>query len=110
MVDKDGKPVTFTVVGIFEPKDTTDIYWKETPVDFDKMIFTDQASFDETVANYGVLTIYYATYNMLDYAYIDHTNASDIRYYLSAFSKQMVTLFRISAAYLLIIRTMQHRS
>ena len=51
------------------------------------MIFTDQASFDETVANYGVLTIYYATYNMLDYAYIDHTNASDIRYYLSAFSK-----------------------
>lgn len=24
---------------------------------------------------------------MLDYAYIDHTNASDIRYYLSAFSK-----------------------
>lgn len=87
LVDKDGKPVTFTVVGIFEPKDTSDIYWKETPADFDKMIFTDQASFDETVANYGVLTIYYATYNMLDYAYIDHTNASDIRYYLSAFSK-----------------------
>ena len=87
LTDSDGNTLKCTIVGIFEPSDESDIYWKETPADFDKMMFTDKASFDEMIRKYNILTVYYANSDMLDYAYIDHSNAADIRYYLSAFSK-----------------------
>ncbi len=85
MTDASGDTLKCTIVGIYEPSDTSDIFWKETPDDFDKMVFVDKSSFDEIIDKYDVLTIYYANYVMLDYAYIDHTNASDIGYYLSEF-------------------------
>lgn len=85
ITDADGNSLKCTIVGIFEPADNSDIFWKETPADFDKMIFTNQASFDDMIEKFNILTIYYSNYDMLDYAYIDHTNASDIRYYLKAF-------------------------
>ena len=87
LTDSDGNTLKCTIVGIFEPSDESDIYWKETPADFDKMMFTDKASFDEMIRKYNILTVYYTNSDMLDYAYIDHSNAADIRYYLSAFSK-----------------------
>lgn len=71
------------------------------------MMFTDKASFDEMIRKYNILTVYYTNSDMLDYAYIDHSNAADIRYYLSAFRRQMVILHRISAVSSQSIRMMQ---
>ncbi len=93
ITDSNGDPVSFTVVGIFEPRDSSDIYWNETTSDFEKMLFTSQEAFDEIVDKYGILTIYYTTYEMLDYAYIDHSNASDIGYYMAEFSKADASFF-----------------
>ena len=87
MTDKDGNCLKCTIVGIYEPSDTSDIFWEQTPDDLEKKIFVAQDVFDEIVEKYDVLTIYYSNYVMLDYDYIDHTNASDIGYYLSEFKK-----------------------
>lgn len=62
LTDSDGNTLKCTIVGIFEPSDESDIYWKETPADFDKMMFTDKASFDEMIRKYNILTVYYTEF------------------------------------------------
>jgi putative ABC transport system permease protein len=87
ITDASGNPLKMTIVGIYEPADNSDIYWNEVPSTFEKMVFVGQEAFDEIISSYDYLSIYYNTNLMLDYSGIDHSNASDIRYYIKAFEQ-----------------------
>ncbi len=85
LVDASGNPVRCTIVGAFQEKDYNDIFWYKNTASLEKLLFVSEEDFNEIVNKYGALTIYYSDYVLLDYAKIDHTNASDLQYYLGEF-------------------------
>lgn len=86
VTDSSGNPLRYQITGVFEEKDYSDYFWYVGLADMDKRVFVNKSDFDEIVAKYGILTIYYSDYRMLDYSKITHSNASDILYYIQSFA------------------------
>jgi putative ABC transport system permease protein len=85
IVDKDGNPLTYQIVGVFEESDYSDGYWYNQISDLEKQVYVKESDFDDIIQKFGILSIYYDDYQMLDYSEITHKNAMDILYYLNSF-------------------------
>ena len=85
--DASGNPLKYQIVGVFEEKDYSDIFWYDEIADLDRQVYVKQSDFDDMVSKYNFLTIYYTEHNMLDYSQITHANAMDTLYYIQSFEK-----------------------
>lgn len=83
--DEDGKTPKLFICGIFRESESTDLYWYMQPNACTSEVFVPADAFDDIVKRFGSEKIYYSTYELLDYAYIDAGNVDDVEYYLEQF-------------------------
>ena len=86
--NSDGKTLKLYISGIFREKESNDLFWYMRPNEFENEIFVTEETFDNIVSEYACEKIFYSTYVLLDYAYMDAGNVADIQYYLEQFHKE----------------------
>lgn len=86
--DEKGNALTMQVVGIFDEKSNTDIFWHVEADEFRKEIFVSEASMKEIVSRFSFGEISYDIYMLLDYSEIHSGNVADLEYYLEQFHEK----------------------
>ena len=85
MENDKGETPKLRIIGIAEPCDNGDYYWYDSLRKNKEMLILREEYLDKMIAEYGVESVSYEVYEMLDYRAIDSSNIKATNSYLSQF-------------------------
>lgn len=83
--DKDGNVLTMRIVGIFDEKSSTDIFWHVEADEFEGNVYVSEASMDDILSRFSFDKAFFNYYMMLDYSEINSSNIMDLKDYINQF-------------------------
>ncbi len=86
--DESGEKLKLYVCGIFRESESTDLFWYMQPNAFESEVFVSEEAFNDIISRYACDTVYYNTYELLDYGAVNAVNAGDVQYYLEQFHEE----------------------
>ena len=85
LTDNRGKSLKFKIAGIFEERDTHDIFWKNTTSDYVQQIFLSDKDFFSLADLEGSKEVKFVLNGMLDYKKIKAQNVKEVQETIAAF-------------------------
>ncbi|MDE6760997.1 MAG: ABC transporter permease [Lachnospiraceae bacterium] len=85
--DKDGNVLTMQIIGIFDEKSNTDIFWHVETSELNKQVYVSEGDMEDILSRFSFDTVYFDYYMMLDYSEINSRNIMDLQDYLQQFHK-----------------------
>ncbi len=83
--DRDGNMLTMQIIGVFDEKSNTDIFWHMEASDFKRQVYVSKEDMEEILSGYSFDTVFFDYYMMLDYSKINSKNIMDLKDYLQQF-------------------------
>lgn len=77
------------VAGVFEEKDSSDLFFYKAPADFDSHVFFEEEDFSSIVEEFGLRSVEFKDYYLFDYAGINPENVDSLKYYLNEINANM---------------------
>lgn len=85
----DGSELMLVVSGVFDRKDSADLFFYEIPSDFAKDVFLSKEDYCEIIKKYGIDSIRFREHYLFDYDKICAQNIDDVKCYVDEINKNM---------------------